>query len=210
MKITILDCSPKFKGSQSNYLITQIKKSWGDKHTYYDCKLIQKSNWDRYNNYTIDSDVILLVSPLYVDGLPSHTINYLYELDKFLKNKKFNFTVYSIINCGMYEAIQNKVAISIVKNWCERVGAIYGTGLGIGSGPLVATTIFAPNMRKSRKNVCLSIERLSSIIDKRSTSEDIYVTSVAKRKLCIFLGNMYFYVLGLGEKTKPWDIKKQV
>mgnify|MGYP000653504169 CR=1 FL=1 len=58
-----------------------------------------------------DSDVLIFAFPLYVDGIPSHMVSALLDLETVIRKKKKKRTVYAILNCGFYEGCQNAVAL---------------------------------------------------------------------------------------------------
>lgn len=45
--------------------------------------------------------------------------------------------VYCLVNCGFYEGHQNKLAIEMMGNWCEKAGIKWGEEVGIGAGGMI-------------------------------------------------------------------------
>lgn len=67
-----------------------------------------------------DCSDLLLVFPLYADGLPSPLMGFLQELEK---DPPHNRPVISIlINCGFLEPEQNDTAIRILRRFARRTG----------------------------------------------------------------------------------------
>lgn len=62
------------------------------------------------------SDKIIFVSPLYADTLPSHMIEFMTILQKYMTHSNIsNIEVYGIINCGFFEGIQCRHALDMFK-----------------------------------------------------------------------------------------------
>jgi len=103
-----------------------------------------------------DSDVFLIVSPVYVHSLPYPVINLMEKLEVFT-NKKFwkdKFTT-AVIHNGYPQDIQRKSSKEICYNFSNKMGSDWLGTLGFGGSPLIAgkpleeVGWFTKNMRKS-------------------------------------------------------------
>lgn len=83
---------------------------------------------------------ILLVFPLYVDGIPAAMLEFLKDIEQNIPAK--SPTVSVLINCGFLEYEQNDVAVRIVEQFCRKAGCPFGAVLKIGSGEAILTTPF--------------------------------------------------------------------
>lgn len=81
---------------------------------------------------------MLLVFPLYADGLPVTLMHFL----KQLAQQEFQAppTVHMLINCGFLEPRQNDVACDMVRLFCAQHGFPFGSVLRVGSGEAILTT----------------------------------------------------------------------
>ena len=91
---------------------------------------------------------------MYVDGIPSNLLKLLVEFEKE-KVIKSGTKIYCIVNNGFYEGKQNRLAILQMKNWCEKVKADWGQGIGVGAGELL------PYLKKY---LAVTLKKTSAII----------------------------------------------
>ncbi|BBM57890.1 hypothetical protein JMUB4039_1872 [Leptotrichia trevisanii] len=188
MKISIINGSPKAVKSNSeilgNYLLSLLKENEIKKYYSISFKLNDKIKSEIYN-----SDVLIFLFPLYVDGLPSNLLKLLVELEK---EKVVNpeTSVYCVVNNGFYEGKQNRLAILQMKNWCEKVKAKWGQGIGIGAGELL------PYLKKYTlgqgplKNLGNALTKFSSNILTLKSEKDIYINPNWLRSLYFLQGSI--------------------
>lgn len=135
-KILIINGSPKKKSGTSEFL----SKVMG-------CFLIngkvQYASVRTENEYPMileqlkDIDALILAVPLYVDGIPSHVLDFLQQAEKFCLENRCRFFLYVISNNGFIEGIHNKVHLKMYECWCRRVSVAWGGGIGIGGGEML-------------------------------------------------------------------------
>ncbi|WP_455045822.1 hypothetical protein [Leptotrichia trevisanii] len=188
MKISIINGSPKAVKSNSeilgNYLLSLLKENEIKKYYSISFKLNDKIKSEIYN-----SDVLIFLFPLYVDGLPSNLLKLLVELEK---EKVVNpeTSVYCVVNNGFYEGKQNRLAILQMKNWCEKVKAKWGQGIGIGAGELL------PYLKKYTlgqgplKNLGNALTKFSGNILTLKSEKDIYINPNWLRSLYFLQGSI--------------------
>lgn len=87
----------------------------------------------------LDTDILILCFPLYVDSIPSHLLHVLKQIELCIKEEKRYPLVYSIVNCGFFEGIQNELVFEVLENWCLKSGMTWQGGLGIGGGEMLAS-----------------------------------------------------------------------
>lgn len=177
MKIALINGSPKAKDSASAYLINELKALLED-----DNKTISEYHFRKPLLTTeeieqlAESNVLVFAFPLYVDGVPSHLINSLIQLENFFSTiKEKDIMVYTLVNCGFYEGHQNALAIEIMKNWCTKAGLQWGQGIGIGAGGML--TIKVPIGHGTKKSLGVAFEKVMSNILSQSSEDDIYITA---------------------------------
>lgn len=138
MKTLLLNCSPKNKFSASSYFALLL--TFGQKKTFISEHLSNKSDFERIINQLLEIDTIVFCMPLYVDSVPSHTLEFLKVMETFCKNNNKVLNVYAISNGGFIEGSQNCVLMQIMKNFCERSKNKWKGGLGIGGGVMLNIT----------------------------------------------------------------------
>ena len=194
MKISIINGSPKAGRSNSeileNYLLSLLKDNGIRKYYSISVRLDDKIKNEIYN-----SDVLIFLFPLYVDGIPSNLLKLFVE---FEKEKVVNpaTKVYCVVNNGFYEGKQNHLAILQIKNWCEKIKARWGQGIGVGAGELL------PYLKKCKleqgplKNLGKALEKFSINILTLKNDKDIYINPNWLRSLYFFQGSISWILKG--------------
>ena len=193
MKISIINGSPKAIKSNSeilgNYLSSLLKENEIKK--YY--SIYFRLN-DENKNEIHNSDILIFLFPLHVDGIPSNLLKLLvkFEEEKIIKSET---KIYCIVNNGFYEGKQNRLAILQIKNWCEKVNARWGQGIGVGAGELLPHLKKYPLGRGPLKNLGKVLDKFSANIITLKSDEDIYVNPN-------WLKSLYFF-----QATISWILK---
>ena len=194
MKISIINGSPKAIKSNSeilgNYLSSLLKENEIKKYYSISFRLNDENKNEIYN-----SDVLIFLFPLHVDGIPSNLLKLLikFEEEKVVKSET---KIYCIVNNGFYESKQNRLAILQIKNWCEKVKARWGQGIGVGAGELL------PYLKKYKlgqgplKNLGNVLDEFSSNILTLKSDEDIYINPNWLKSLYFFQGSISWILKG--------------
>lgn len=193
MKISIINGSPKAIKSNSeilgNYLSSLLKENEIKK--YY--SIYFRLN-DENKNEIHNSDILIFLFPLHVDGIPSNLLKLLvkFEEEKIIKSET---KIYCIVNNGFYESKQNRLAILQIKNWCEKVNARWGQGIGVGAGELLPHLKKYPLGQGPLKNLGKVLDEFSANIITLKSDEDIYLNPN-------WLKSLYFF-----QATISWILK---
>ena len=150
MKISFINGSPKIGTSCSGTLLTQLQKDLLNKGNHkispenFTVYQINKEPLSDANiAEIIKSDIIVVAFPLYVDGIPSHMLGALYQLEEaFLKvpePQKTSF--YGIINNGFSESFQNRHAAAMLNLFCKRAGISFGQVFAVGAGEMLRSMV---------------------------------------------------------------------
>lgn len=194
MKISIINGSPKAIKSNSeilgNYLSSLLKENEIKKYYSISFRLNDENKNEIYN-----SDVLIFLFPLYVDGIPSNLLKLFVE---FEKEKVVNpaTRVYCIVNNGFYEGKQNRLAILQIKNWCEKVNARWGQGIGVGAGELLPYLKKYPLGQGPLKNLGKVLDEFSANIITLKSDEDIYINPNWLKSLYFFQGTISWILKG--------------
>ncbi len=132
-----------------------------------------------------DSEVFLIVSPVYVHSLP-YPIVYLMERIENLTNKKFwgNKFMAAVIHNGYPKDIQRKSSKEICYNFSKKMGCNWLGAIGFGGSPLIAgkpleeVGWFTKNMRKSLDEFSKNIINKSKISSKAKKYERKHFPSI--------------------------------
>lgn len=135
MKTVFINGSPKKKLSVSSYLLGIVRllvrgevvkeqvRNFGD--------------YERILNSIVDADNVVFGLPLYVDGVPSHMLAFMKEMERFCIEKNIQLNVYVVSNGGFIEGCQNKPLMQIYENFCKRCNFRWRGGVGIGGGVML-------------------------------------------------------------------------
>lgn len=177
MKIALINGSPKGKNSASGCLLDELKTILKDNNTISEYYFRKPQLSIKEIEELAEYNILVFAFPLYVDGIPSHLLNCLIQIEQFFSDiKEKNIIVYSLINCGFYEGHQNAVAIEIMKNWCEKAELQWGQGVGIGAGGMMTYLKDVPIGHGPKKNLGVAFEELSNNLLKNSSGDDIFIT----------------------------------
>lgn len=194
MKISIINGSPKAIKSNSeilgNYLSSLLEENEIKKYYSISFRLNNENKNEIYN-----SDVLIFLFPLYVDGIPSNLLKLFVE---FEKEKVVNpaTRVYCIVNNGFYEGKQNRLAILQIKNWCEKVNARWGQGIGVGAGELLPYLKNYSLKQGPLKNLGKVLDEFSANIITLKSDEDIYINPNWLKSLYFFQGTISWILKG--------------
>lgn len=185
MKIALISGSPKVKDSASDYILQELKPFLGQDANIISEYYFRKPQLSAKEiEQLTESNILVFAFPLYVDGIPSHLLKCLIQLQKTFKNINRNdILVYSLVNCGFYEGYQNKLAIEMMENWCTKSGLRWGQGLGIGAGGMLASIKNVPIGHGPKKNLGRALKQLANNILKCTSEENIFITSNFPRVL---------------------------
>lgn len=137
MRVSIVNGSPKIKNSASKTLVSDLERYIGKRVNVTEIGAHSEELADDVANEIANSDTIVFVFPLYVDGIPGHLLSYMIQLEERTKLCS-NTQVYAVVNCGFYEGEQADMALNVVRNWCAKAGVTWNGGLGVGGGGALA------------------------------------------------------------------------
>ena len=177
MKIALINGSPKVKNSSSGCVLQELKALLYDEHQVFEYHFRSGDLSGSHLEQIGESDVLVFAFPLYVDGIPSHLINCLYQIENFLKTKPLRkITVYAIANCGFYEGNQNILALEMMKNWCEKSRLNWGQGFGIGGGGMLPMLSEVPDGKGPKKNFSKALKVVGKNISTGASEENIFIS----------------------------------
>lgn len=198
---TLISGSPKAKPSNSMFFLNKIKPVL-DEYSIFELK---KHKHDEIIKSINDSDVIILVFPLYVDSPPSITLEFLdYIVDNKINLKEKQ--IYTIINCGFRDGNQNIIAANIISSWCKKINAKYSGSLLIGAGEVIGNKKYKYISNKAMKE----LNKFSKIIKNKEITKEIVTTvDFLNNQLYCFFANLLWTNNGKKYKLTKEELKKQ-
>ena len=178
-KIMIINGSPRAPKSNSKKFAYIFAKNCKIPTEYFE---LNKKNNKNICMIMDDFTDILLIFPLYVDGIPVTLLNFLKVLENNPPKKKPKISI--LINCGFIEPEQNDVAVKMVRFFCKTQGYVFGSLLKIGSGEAILNTPF-------KIFVVKKIKKLAKTISKEK-NENLKITMPLPKKLFIKASTKYW------------------
>ena len=178
MRVALINGSPKIKDSASESVLEVIKTAL----------LEQKVMVKQYHFQTpylstevmeqlIHQDCLVFIFPLYVDGIPSHLLSCLMQLEEYIKDHASQeMHIYALVNCGFYEGHQNHLAIEMMKNWTAKTGLVWGQALGVGAGGMMPMLKTIPLGKGPMKNLGKVLPKFIYTIINKESKKTIYTT----------------------------------
>ena len=196
---TLICGSPKTKNSNSMHFL-EILSKYLDEYNIFELK---KNKYDNILESINKSDIILFAFPLYVDSPSSMMLSF---MDYIVDNKidLCNKLVYTIVNCGFREGEQNKTAVDIMKRWCQKVNATYGSSIMIGAGEIVGEDKFKFISRKALKD----INKFANTVSSKEKDKDIITTmDLLNNKLYCYIANHSWNKQGKKNNLSSSDLR---
>ena len=163
MKTVFINCSPKKRFCASTYfLFLQRLFVGGEKVTE---KLRTPADHERILEQLRDAQTVVFALPLYVDGIPSHVLRFMEQMEVFCTENGLHLNAYVIANNGFIEGRQNEPLMQSFEHFCSRAGLTWGGGVGIGGGVMLNVTriLFVVQVGILVLNIVLSVSNAGSI-----------------------------------------------
>lgn len=178
MKIALINSSPRGKISTSLRLLKEVQVLLPENYDFKEIQANKDKLTEEQCETIIDSDIWIFANPLYIDSLPGHFLAVLEQLHALCeKNPNKKHKVYALINCGFYEADQNKPAVRVYQNWCKRAGLEWCGALGIGGGGAIGfMPAEMPFNAGPLKPIYSALVKMSECIKNNSAMENTFVS----------------------------------
>lgn len=151
-KIMLINASPRAPKSNSKQYAEMFAKMCRAEAAYF---AVSRNNHRELCHAMEDFSDVLLVFPLYADGLPVTLMHFLKTLEQNAPRRKPRVSV--LINCGFMEPEQNDIAVQMVRLFCRQNGYPFSSVLKIGSGEAILSTPFRILVRAKMKKLAAAI-----------------------------------------------------
>lgn len=211
--LCFINGSPKKERSCSNYLINELVNLLDTtiKTKEYYIGDLMKS--ETLLKEVISYDKILFASPLYADCLPSTMLDFMVYFKGFIKEKNTKkINMYCIVNCGFLEGTQNRTAINIMKNYCNRLNFNWRFGVGVGGGPFMTGSKSMPLNCRMKKPVYNAFLALKEDIENTSNAQidNMLVNAKMPKFIYKFSANMGWKADCKKNNLKPKDLYRKI
>ena len=206
MNIALINASPKKAESASGVLLSDLKGAFVPEHNVKEFALNKPSISGAEIKELQEYSTWIFAFPLYADGIPSHLLYCLCQMEKELSVDKA-IQVYAIVNCGFFEGQQTQNAIAMMENWCVKTGLKWGMGIGFGGGGGFAQMKSIPLGKGPKSNLGKAYTILIDAVLSKSSKENIYTSLSFPRFLYKFMGEISWKssIKANGGKVKDLD-----
>ena len=198
MKTVFINGSPKKRFCASSYfLFLQRLFVSGEKVTE---TLRTPADYARILEQLRDAQAVVFGLPLYVDGVPSHVLRFMEEMETFCRENSLKFNVYCIANNGFIEGKQNEPLMQVFGHFCTRAGLVWGGGVGIGGGVMLNVTriLFIVDIAMLTLNIVLSVLNTGNFFPKES-----WLSFAESAALLLYFNlGVLFYLAGMGRAIR--------
>ncbi|MCM1184026.1 MAG: hypothetical protein NC337_11695 [Roseburia sp.] len=160
-----------------------------------------ETDWDWTHRCLEEASAIVLVCGVCMDGVPSHVLRFLEEIERaVIGGESIPGKFYAILHTDLYEGEQIAAAMGILKNFCRRANIMWGRGLGIGGScvkPGKKPTLFSLLWQGccGGLHTDVSIMEHAMFIREQMQGKDDYISSA-----CVSRSNYMRYVNRAGRK----------
>lgn len=208
MKIGLINGSPKTKESASETFLEILKEILGEDNAYSDWGLHQPKIELSQIEEIAQNDVLIFAFPLYVDGIPSHLLYCLKELQNYFESHQKEATVYVMVNSGFIEGQQNKLALEMMENWCAKAKLNWGQGMGIGGGGMLASLHNVPLGSGPRKNLGIGFIKFSDSIQQCQFGDMLFISPNFPRFAYIYFAHRGWDMQAKNNGLKRKDLSR--
>lgn len=197
-KIIIINGSSKVKRGTSMHIIQWLKNELPEA---VDISYREKLELEKDKTYTL-----IFVTPIYVDGIPSHLLEFMEELSHEKINSRVH--VFFIAAGGLPQNSNNTDIYSIMDVFCTECNLIFHGGITLGMSQFIRNSGFTLWLNKQ---VFKSMKRLIRYVrnaDKCGISHEITNPKIANILFVLF-GNLYWIVINIYKNGIPKKIKYQ-
>lgn len=209
MKIALINGSPKAESSASGILLADLKHHFSGELEVLERDMRKDSVPEALIKELENADVWVLAAPLYVDGIPSHLLSCLIQLEQVCW-QSCEKMVYGLVNCGFYEGIQAEPALAVLRNWCAKAGFSWGGGIGVGGGGGLAMMPEPKPGKGPKAPIHKALDALADQILKGGTKENVYVSVAFPRVLYKLAAQMGWRQMIKANGGKAQDLGKRL
>lgn len=135
MKTVFINGSPKKKLSVSSYILGIVRLMVRGEIVAEQVR--NAGDYERILKSIKDADTVVFGLPLYVDGVPSHMLAFMKQMETYCIDNNIHLNVYVVSNGGFIEGCQNKPLMQVFENFCKRCDLRWCGGVGIGGGVML-------------------------------------------------------------------------
>ena len=165
MRILLVNGSPRRAAANSRIFLDSLRARLGEGHDY---RLVETMAGEAAIE-DLDADFLVLAFPLYNNCLHSRLLAWLLSYETLLQSARASgktrgkVGMIAVANSGCPDGgVQNRIALEIVADFCERTGVEWRGGLGVGSGEMTGLLKRAPEGMPLKRPVSRALDEIAS------------------------------------------------
>jgi multimeric flavodoxin WrbA len=211
MKIALINGSPKAGKNNSGILLQSLESLLGKEHELFHCRAGRQPLAESDYKALCQMDALVLAFPLYVDAIPAHLLEILTKLEDYMKTERTKEVVlYAIVNNGFFEGVQNRIAISILQNWCVRAGVRFGQAIGQGAGEMLESVEKVPHGHGPMKNLHAALDTLAANLQSGRSGESILLSPKFPRVAWRIAGTMFWHSMAKKNGVTKKELRRRL
>ena len=183
---------PSTSESLGTYLLEKLSVEGFSTETLFIHKTLRSDKSRRRLLEAIsEADIIVIVTPLYIDSLPYVVIRAmeLIAKDRETKNDLQEQRLLCIVNCGFPEAHHNDMALAMLRQFARAAGFHWAGGLALGAGEFIGGRPLL-KVKGMARNVIKSLDLVADALVKGTP-----VPQEAVKKMAKFIVPSWLYML---------------
>lgn len=213
MNIALINGSPKGGATNSGFLLEKLRPLLPQEAEISTYRIGPKALKNEQYLELLAMDTLVLAFPLYFDAIPSHLLRMLTEIERSTQSsnqRPQTVRVYAMINNGFFEGDQCKLAVELIRNWCERCGFMFGTAFGHGAGEMFGSLGQVPVGSGPLKNLGTALEHLVGSIRSGESTEPFFTQPNFPRGLWKLSSTQLFWnATAKKNGLKPKDLRRR-
>lgn len=211
MKIALINGSPKASHSASEVVLKSLRRMLPDKFEMKEIAMRTTKVSEEDLEQLAGCDALVFAFPLYFDGIPSQLLRCLVQMETYFREKPAKgIRVYALVNNGFYEGRQNEPAIDMMKNWTLRSNLLWGQGVGLGGGGMLAQMKDISEGQGVKKNLGGALKAVAGNIASQTSAEPVLVSPDIPRIVYRVGGNIGWNSQAKAKGLKKKDIGRRV
>ncbi len=133
----------------------------------------------------LECETWIISFPIYFGGLPANLLKFMTEIQSLSTSFIEKGTpsglsspirVYAVANGELYDGREAEAAFEMLEHWCEECGFIWGSGLGVGGGPIFGVAHTFGDLFRIDRSFSRAMTSFSMAVAKKKSAGNFYCT----------------------------------
>ncbi len=148
----------------------------------------------------LECETWIISFPIYMGGIPSHLLKFMTEIQSLSTSFIEKGTpsglsepirIYAIANGALYNGDEAEAAFEMLEHWCRECGFIWGSGLGVGGGPIFSVAHSVGDLLRIRGSFSKALASFAEAAAGKRSAGNFYCTpSISKGRYVIRMNRL--------------------